>query len=521
MATSDPTSPHTDSQTPAAETYKTDIPEEATPVSADAATAESSSKPRVEETKPITETASREDRDATPPLEFPEVETEKPAEKTSDHESAVPNETGGSDKRAETSVSKPNEKAPNVATSVPKSDPQPANKPTSKPCHLLKSHSTPPETREYFENLSLDSKRRLYRCGQRYKQLKDLETWPSFHAAHNCSSKYKLNRLLPEDSAINEKVSLWRGDITSLEIDAIVNAANRTLLGGGGVDGAIHDAAGRSLHRECYALNGCETGESKLSGGYKLPAKYIIHTVGPMGEREDQLASCYLSCLRLVEEYNIKSIAFCCISTGIYGYPNMNAAKTALQIVRSWFEKSEYAKTRMERVIFCVFLKVDYQIYSELMCNFFPIPVVLSPDKKEMGDKEDTPPVEDKEHVVPQAHTGVPLLKSAVTAPAAIIAQQLPPAEGNKAEAKVTECVEATRGVPEVAGEGGATASESERVEPTAKLPKLDGEEAVTGSDAEPASAKNKKDTVTELMVETTQDPSTEDKSTAEKEKNI
>ena len=502
MASSDPTS-NTDTQTPHMETNTTDGPEVTAP-GADVGTAESNSEQTVDKIKTNTETASREDRDATPPLESPEDATEKPAEKSSDSEPALHNQTETSDERVEKSQIKSDKKA---AVS-------PDAKAPNKPWYM-RSNTTPVMTREHFENMPIDRKRKLYKCGSRYQQLKDIDTWPVFRAAHKCSSKYKLPQLLEPDAAINSKLSLWRGDITTLEIDAIVNAANHTLLGGGGVDGAIHDAAGRSLHNECSALNGCETGESKLSGGHRLPAKYIIHTVGPIGEHEGQLASCYQSCLRLVEVNSIKSIAFCCISTGIYGYPNLRAAKTALQIVRNWFETSEYAKTHMERVIFCVFLKIDFQIYSELMCNFFPTPAPPISDTNEIGDKESTPPAEDKEPVVPQPPAAVPPLETAVTAPAAIISQ-LAPAEGdgNKAREEITECSEATHGM----SEGGATVSELERVEPSAKLPKL--EEAATHSDAESESAK--KDKPTECMEDRdTQDPTTDAKPAAEEEKSV
>ncbi|XP_076971228.1 ADP-ribose glycohydrolase MACROD2 isoform X2 [Tamandua tetradactyla] len=174
----------------------------------------------------------------------------------------------------------------------------------------------------------------------------------------------------------NEKVSLYRGDITLLEIDAIVNAANASLLGGGGVDGCIHRAAGPCLLAECRNLNGCDTGHAKITCGYDLPAKYVIHTVGPIarghinGSHKEDLANCYKSSLKLVKENNIRSVAFPCISTGIYGFPNEPAAVIALGTIKEWLAKNHH---EVDRIIFCVFLEVDFKIYKKKMSEFFPV----------------------------------------------------------------------------------------------------------------------------------------------------
>jgi O-acetyl-ADP-ribose deacetylase len=140
------------------------------------------------------------------------------------------------------------------------------------------------------------------------------------------------------------KLSLVMADITKLDVDAIVNAANNSLLGGGGVDGAIHKAAGRELLEECRLIGGCPTGEARITGGYALVAKWIIHTVGPIWQggdngEDDLLASCYKSCLALAERHEVKSIAFPAISAGAYGFPMERACRVALREILSFLEE--------------------------------------------------------------------------------------------------------------------------------------------------------------------------------------
>jgi O-acetyl-ADP-ribose deacetylase (regulator of RNase III) len=173
---------------------------------------------------------------------------------------------------------------------------------------------------------------------------------------------------------ISGKITLLEGDITQQSVDAIVNAANTSLLGGGGVDGAIHLAAGPELLAECRRLNGCKTGDAKITRGYNLPADWVIHTVGPVwhdgkhGE-DEQLASCYRRCLAIAEQYEIRSIAFPAISTGVYGFPPERAAKIAVKQVKTFLEHP----SSVEAVMFVCFNRQTYDCYrsavKEILSN--------------------------------------------------------------------------------------------------------------------------------------------------------
>lgn len=163
---------------------------------------------------------------------------------------------------------------------------------------------------------------------------------------------------------INRIEILW-SDITTLEVDAIVNAANETLLGGGGVDGAIHKAAGPKLLEECKNLKGCKTGEAKITKGYNLPAQYVIHTVGPIWKdgqdgEDELLASAYKNSLIMAKEKNLEKIAFPNISTGIYGFPKERAAKIAVDTTKEFLENNDFPK----KVFFVCFDEQNLMIYK-------------------------------------------------------------------------------------------------------------------------------------------------------------
>ena len=163
-------------------------------------------------------------------------------------------------------------------------------------------------------------------------------------------------------------INVIQGDITQLEVDAIVNAANKSLLGGGGVDGAIHRAAGPELLEECKTLDGCETGEAKLTKGHNLKARYVIHTVGPVWNggtrREDQLlANCYQNSLQLANEKELKSIAFPAISTGVYGFPIDRACRIALKSIRDYLKSDD----SINEIYLVCFDQVVYDQYNTLV----------------------------------------------------------------------------------------------------------------------------------------------------------
>nr|XP_020491418.1 ADP-ribose glycohydrolase MACROD1 [Labrus bergylta] len=223
------------------------------------------------------------------------------------------------------------------------------------------------ETKEFLLSLPVKDRRQYYRTSSSVP-LEDIPVWAPT-AGGSVELLYERNAML------DQKISLYSGDITMLEIDAIVNAANKTLLGGGGVDGAIHRAAGPMLKKECASLRGCKTGEAKITCGYGLPAKYVIHTVGPIVQgavgkvEKKDLRLCYENSLTEATKNEVRSVAFPCISTGIYGYPSKQAVQEALATVREYLDKHH---DKLDRVIFCVFLPTDKELYLQNLPLYFP-----------------------------------------------------------------------------------------------------------------------------------------------------
>jgi O-acetyl-ADP-ribose deacetylase (regulator of RNase III) len=239
------------------------------------------------------------------------------------------------------------------------------------------------------ENAMTDAQRRArYAHAKGIKTRADLIDWqtaaPQLLAALPPSSVRASFDASPQ---LNAKVGLYHGDITKLEIDAIVNAANRSLLGGGGIDGAIHRAAGDKLYCECALLDGANTGECKVTRGYDLPAKFVLHCVGPIGEHPEKLKACYVNALEAAKNSNgdIRVVAFCGISTGIYGYPLTAAAHVALRSCREWLEVPDNAAV-VDLLLFVTFLDNERSCYVELMQKYFPLAAATSAESDENTD---------------------------------------------------------------------------------------------------------------------------------------
>jgi len=218
--------------------------------------------------------------------------------------------------------------------------------------------------------------------------LASLPSLTSLYASKSLLPPTSIPAKLQPSKEFNDRVHLWQGDITKLEVTAIVNAANKSLLGGGGVDGAIHSAAGPSLKSYCRTLNGVETGQAKISPGFGLPSSFVIHTAGPIyesyenkGECKTLLEGCYKSALKCAVDDDeksgkdggegVESIAFCGISTGIYGYPIEPATHVALGTVRDFLE-NDPNQSKVRHIIFTCFPDRDMRCYEKLLPVYFP-----------------------------------------------------------------------------------------------------------------------------------------------------
>ena len=190
--------------------------------------------------------------------------------------------------------------------------------------------------------------------------------WPGHFERNGAITTVGSDTVITYTSIVNERIRIVQGDITKLKVDAIVNAAQNSLVRGGGVDGAIHGAAGPELQAECLTLGGCDTGDAKATKAYHLPAKYVIHTVGPVwrprhldGTEDDQLASCYRRSLEVANSLGVNSVAFPAISTGIYGFPHERAAKIAIREVQKYAQRLE--------VVFVCFDTETFALYNRLL----------------------------------------------------------------------------------------------------------------------------------------------------------
>ncbi|CZT52949.1 probable MACRO domain-containing protein 2 [Rhynchosporium secalis] len=212
-----------------------------------------------------------------------------------------------------------------------------------------------------------------------------------YHLKKLAPAAFKIETEAPKPSqSFNDRIGLIRGDITKLQVGGIVNAANNSLLGGGGVDGAIHRAAGPDLLEECRRLDGCDTGSAKITDAYELPCQKVIHAVGPVyssrfkEESEEDLACCYTTSLKLAVANECKSIAFSALSTGVYGYPSHDAAHVAIKAVRDFLESG--SGDTLEKVIFCTFVQKDVDAYNYWLPRFFPS--VTEPDNDDWEEVE-------------------------------------------------------------------------------------------------------------------------------------
>ncbi|KAJ7371049.1 O-acetyl-ADP-ribose deacetylase macrod2 [Desmophyllum pertusum] len=249
-----------------------------------------------------------------------------------------------------------------------------------------------------FDDLPIEEKRKHYKCGPDYLTLKKIQTWPEYRQEHLYAIYGKKGKTSDKAFDVNEnlngKLSLWQGDITMLEIDAIVNAANNSLLGGGGVDGCIHRAAVQLLDRNVQLLM-VVIQEMQNHIRAQVTSQVCHSYCWTDWKTRRSLKSCYKKCLHLVKKHGIRSVAFCCISTGIYGYPIYDASCVALNTVRKWLEHEDEEGNKnadlVDRIIFCVFLGGDLDVFNHLLPIYFP-----SSDKHDTERESSAHPSADK-----------------------------------------------------------------------------------------------------------------------------
>ena len=220
--------------------------------------------------------------------------------------------------------------------------------------------------------------------------LEKLPTWASegLELVQNNPPK-KFEAKYKADTEINEKISFWmRGNSAKLACDAVVNAANSYLAPGGGICGVLHGASGPEMAADCRKIGHTPTGKCAVTKGYKLPAKYCIHTVGPIGEQPEKLQQAYENTLACIDGEKIRSIGFCCISTGIYGYPIKPATRIALETVRKFLDVPEN-REKTDRIVFVVFERGDVAVYNQIRHEYFPLDIEYTFASESTTDQED------------------------------------------------------------------------------------------------------------------------------------
>jgi O-acetyl-ADP-ribose deacetylase (regulator of RNase III) len=227
-----------------------------------------------------------------------------------------------------------------------------------------------------FEQLSVEAKRKLYMCVAEDYTTVERDTKPWSEVGKKFPTKPGETSFATDES-LNSQIRIYTGDITRLEVHAVVNAANEACLGGSGVDGAIHKAAGKELLDECRLLRGCPTGQAKVTAGYRLPASAIIHAVGPKGKKPKLLRETYESALKAALDSGFKTVAFSCISTGIYGFPSDAAAVTVTECLRHFLETQPGAE-KLEAIVVCLFEPKDANAYGDALPKVFPVSFLAS-----------------------------------------------------------------------------------------------------------------------------------------------